>query len=504
MAQEWYYQQNGQKHGPISGADLKQLVVAGKLQPTDLIWKEGMAKWVPARSVKGLFPAAAPSTSRQGVKATATKPATAPAQVEEVVEAKPAAIPSPLSTWVGKWQGLSMPVKVGIIGGGGIMLLLLVVVPVLLFVLSGRSPSRGPVAGQAQASDFKGGPDERPVGAGNAKLPGDSPDLDPRFADLPKQDFSAVDYTKGPSHEELTVQASTVPDGEFKGHKRRATGFKRAGRFVQHGVTTIWYPSGQKKSERHYVNGKEHGRTTFWHENGQKQAEFYISNGKNADGVAVWWFDNGRKKSEKAYRNGRGNGPEVLYWPNGQKRREATFEDGYLSGSVTYWSPNGVKRQEQEWVKRHGCWMSRKWYANDGSEVPRAPVKELCKEEFLAVIRDVLREYPNAASGLLNKDDGIFFSEEEFRKKVTGQEALFFRNCRVLSTLKFFLQSCGEPDSGYSRQDFAVRQFAQQDNHDHDWLYTCCDGIVRLHVRVLQVSDDGGDGRFAIGQISLQ
>jgi hypothetical protein len=60
MAQEWYYSQNGQKRGPVSGADLKQLAASGKLQPTDLIWKQGMEKWVPARLVKGLFPPAAP------------------------------------------------------------------------------------------------------------------------------------------------------------------------------------------------------------------------------------------------------------------------------------------------------------------------------------------------------------------------------------------------------------------------------------------------------------
>lgn len=60
MAQEWYYQQDGRKHGPISGADLKQLAAAGKLRPTDLIWKQGMAKGASARSVKGLFPADQP------------------------------------------------------------------------------------------------------------------------------------------------------------------------------------------------------------------------------------------------------------------------------------------------------------------------------------------------------------------------------------------------------------------------------------------------------------
>ncbi|MCZ2343422.1 MAG: DUF4339 domain-containing protein [Bacteroidales bacterium] len=56
MPSQWHYQHNGQPNGPVTAARLKELVDAGGLLPTDLIWKQGMAKWVPARSLKGLFP----------------------------------------------------------------------------------------------------------------------------------------------------------------------------------------------------------------------------------------------------------------------------------------------------------------------------------------------------------------------------------------------------------------------------------------------------------------
>jgi hypothetical protein len=63
MANEWFYTQNGQPApNPISAAELKQLAGAGQLQPTDLVWQEGMEGWKPAASVKGLF-ASAPSAS---------------------------------------------------------------------------------------------------------------------------------------------------------------------------------------------------------------------------------------------------------------------------------------------------------------------------------------------------------------------------------------------------------------------------------------------------------
>jgi hypothetical protein len=74
MADEWYYTTQGQQCGPVSTAELKQLAVAQQLQPSDLVWREGLAKWVPASSAKGLFPeghAVAP--------APAAAPAAAPA-----------------------------------------------------------------------------------------------------------------------------------------------------------------------------------------------------------------------------------------------------------------------------------------------------------------------------------------------------------------------------------------------------------------------------------------
>jgi hypothetical protein len=56
MASEWYYAINGQQAAtPVSSAHLKQLAATGQLQPTDLVWQEGMPNWMPASAVKGLF-----------------------------------------------------------------------------------------------------------------------------------------------------------------------------------------------------------------------------------------------------------------------------------------------------------------------------------------------------------------------------------------------------------------------------------------------------------------
>lgn len=49
MADEWYYSKRGQRVGPVSEAQLNQLVASGQIQPPDLVWKQGMAQWVQVR-----------------------------------------------------------------------------------------------------------------------------------------------------------------------------------------------------------------------------------------------------------------------------------------------------------------------------------------------------------------------------------------------------------------------------------------------------------------------
>lgn len=56
MAAQWHYSKGGERHGPVSSEQLKQLAASGQIQPTDLVWRDGMAEWQKASAVKGLFP----------------------------------------------------------------------------------------------------------------------------------------------------------------------------------------------------------------------------------------------------------------------------------------------------------------------------------------------------------------------------------------------------------------------------------------------------------------
>jgi hypothetical protein len=68
MASEWFYTQNGQQApAPVSSSQLAQMAAAGQLQPTDMVWKEGMPNWAPASSIKGLFGGAGKSAGTDEV-----------------------------------------------------------------------------------------------------------------------------------------------------------------------------------------------------------------------------------------------------------------------------------------------------------------------------------------------------------------------------------------------------------------------------------------------------
>lgn len=50
----WYYSKNGAQLGPIGPAEMESKLKAGEVASTDLVWKEGMADWLPAGKVPEL------------------------------------------------------------------------------------------------------------------------------------------------------------------------------------------------------------------------------------------------------------------------------------------------------------------------------------------------------------------------------------------------------------------------------------------------------------------
>lgn len=86
MAEQWYYTRQGQRFGPLSIEQMRQLALAGQLQQADLVWTEGMSEWTPAGRFAQLFapapasPAAPAAAAPPGTPAGPAVPAPAPAQ----------------------------------------------------------------------------------------------------------------------------------------------------------------------------------------------------------------------------------------------------------------------------------------------------------------------------------------------------------------------------------------------------------------------------------------
>ena len=56
MAQQWFYEKNGNQYGPLNSHQMQALGKSGELGPSDLVWREGMQTKIPAAKYKGLLP----------------------------------------------------------------------------------------------------------------------------------------------------------------------------------------------------------------------------------------------------------------------------------------------------------------------------------------------------------------------------------------------------------------------------------------------------------------
>lgn len=64
---QWYYSKNGTQLGPVPQSELASKLASGEISPSDLVWKDGMADWIPASQVAELKPAAAASPTAPSV-----------------------------------------------------------------------------------------------------------------------------------------------------------------------------------------------------------------------------------------------------------------------------------------------------------------------------------------------------------------------------------------------------------------------------------------------------
>lgn len=57
----WFYGRGGQQNGPVTAAQMKNLITRGQIAPADMVWREGMPNWIPARDAAELAHLSPPS-----------------------------------------------------------------------------------------------------------------------------------------------------------------------------------------------------------------------------------------------------------------------------------------------------------------------------------------------------------------------------------------------------------------------------------------------------------
>jgi len=199
MAELWYYTNEGKQMDAVTMKELKRLVGDGTLKPTDMVWKEGMPRWIRASSVKELFPDPSAAldkffTSSASTSGSSTQPITsvaagkssagAPAP-EAVTDKKPASAP------VEKKKGKSssdddepedtrrpprrrseaasgggsggMLIILALVAGGGVLLLAMIVgVVILAFSFSGGGEKKAGADAVLKKDDKKDGGNVQP------------------------------------------------------------------------------------------------------------------------------------------------------------------------------------------------------------------------------------------------------------------------------------------------------------------------------------------------------
>lgn len=128
---QWFVGRNGQQLGPYRFEALRELAARQKLQPSDLVWTEGMPDWKRADAVEALplSSASAEPTAAASHPQAASSAANAPQRTNVVPEA---AVPSNrLNYFARHWRGeLSLPVSYwvnGVLINGGLVLAITVV-----------------------------------------------------------------------------------------------------------------------------------------------------------------------------------------------------------------------------------------------------------------------------------------------------------------------------------------------------------------------------------------
>lgn len=412
MANDWHYTKNGQQHGPVPAAKLKQLAESGELHPDDLVWQEGWKQWAAAKSVKGLF---APQQNSPAMEAVAEAlpqiqinvgnalkgigtTAQGVANSEPVKAATSAihnaagqavagigsfvrsdAVQSQVTAANSLWSNLTAQNKLlaAGVGGFGLLMMSCCMCGVLGTMFGGGGM---PTPTVSKPSRNNGGRET----ATNSNLP----------SSLTPTKLSRFDHSKGPNGEVpqpftlyLIRKGDDYAETESLNGRKGLTITGNAfdlpgGRNAYHGKITWTNEDGFTtspilldvalsgiligKGEMTFNAGRPHGTLICWHENGQKWIEVSYVNGKR-QGTAHVWHDNSVKKFDLKFVDDLRQGSVTEYHArDGKTISEGSYKNDKRDGLWTewYWDSKQTwnKSFEGKYDEGKPVGVHRRWY----------------------------------------------------------------------------------------------------------------------------------------------
>lgn len=169
---QWYFAAQGQQpRGPVSLDDLRRLVAAGQVRPTDVVWRMGAPSWLPVAQVPELAapPNAAPMYPQQPAAAPPRPGAMAPSAAPHPSGAAPQ--PAPSGGFLSALHSLPKPVLFGLYGGLGALFAALILGELCYAFLPAAKPLK--VRPSEEVKLYPGGENKLPVEITRRNFTGD-------------------------------------------------------------------------------------------------------------------------------------------------------------------------------------------------------------------------------------------------------------------------------------------------------------------------------------------
>ncbi len=90
------------------------------------------------------------------------------------------------------------------------------------------------------------------------------------------------------------------------------------------------------------------------YDSGKQQCKIYYAIGKK-HGMNTMWWDNGTKRSEGIWKKSNPHGVYIEWYTSGQKWKEGRWKEGKLHGVARWWYENEERKEEVYYISDKVC-----------------------------------------------------------------------------------------------------------------------------------------------------